>query len=67
MSNIKHPKNPNKRGNIQTIALGKDLLDEVKQVAQEENRPANRQFAVIVQEWLETRRANRYNNSQGVS
>lgn len=51
MANIKHPKNPNKRGMI-NVAIG-ELIAEVRQVAKEENRSMNRQVAVIIREWLE--------------
>jgi len=55
MSNIKHPKNPNPRGSV-NIAIGA-LMNEVKEIAERENRSVNRQIAVIIREWLDQRKA----------
>lgn len=55
MSNVKNTKNPNPRGAV-NVALG-DLMIEVKKVAAQENRSINRQIAVIVREWIESRKS----------
>jgi len=59
MPNIKNRKNPNPRGTV-NVALG-DLIKDVKQIAEQENRSVNRQIAVIVREWLQWRRSNQTN------
>lgn len=55
MANIKYPKNPNPRGSV-NIAIG-DLMSEVKEIAEKENRSVNRQVVVIIREWLDARKA----------
>lgn len=55
MPNIKNVKNPNVRGSV-NIAIG-ELMKDVKQVAEQENRSVNRQIAVIIREWLAARKA----------
>lgn len=55
MANVKNQKNPNPRGQV-NVAIG-DLLKEVAEIAEQEDRSVNRQIAVIVREWLAARKA----------
>jgi hypothetical protein len=65
MPNIKNPKNPNPRGTV-NVAIG-DLMQDVKRIAEQENRSVNRQIAVIVREWLESRKSGKSNTSRAAA
>lgn len=65
MPNIKNPKNQNPRGSV-NVAIG-DLMKDVKQVAEQENRSVNRQIAVIIREWLESRKSGKPTTARGAA
>lgn len=47
--------NSNPRGKL-CVAIGKQLLEELREVSRSEERPIGRQVALIIREWLERRK-----------